>query len=212
MEEKMKKISIFVLLIGVGAALVAPGAQAGESIAQYSAIMHMSTERGDVEAKVFVAPGMKRMEMHDSIQIIRFDKGVMWVLMPKQRMFMENPIPASGGSSDNLKYLEKKKLGKETVNGIAATKYKTVAQDPQGNRLEGFSWLTDDGILVKNDMQLKSEGRTMQVKTEISDLKVGKQDPSLFEVPGGFNKFAMPAGMPAGMPGGLPGGMKIPSR
>ena len=61
-------------------------------------------------------------------------------------------------------------------------------------------------------MQLEAEGRKMKVKTEISDLKVGKQDPALFEVPSGFNKFAMPAGMPAGMPGGLPGGMKIPSR
>ena len=87
-----------------------------------------------------------------------------------------------------------------------------MAEDPQGNRLEGFSWLTDDGILVKNDMQLEAEGRKMQVKTEISDLKVGQQDPALFEVPQGFSKFAMPAGMPAGMPGGLPGGMKIPSR
>jgi hypothetical protein len=208
----MKKIAMSILLIGFCTALAAPSIRAEESSAQYSAIMHMSTERGDVEAKVFVAPGMKRMEMHDAIQIIRFDKGVMWVLMPKQRMYMENPIPTTPGGGDNLKYLEKKKLGKETVNGISTTKYKTVAQDPQGNRLEGFSWLTDDGILVKNDMQLSDGARKMQVKTEISDLKVGNQDPALFEVPNGFNKFAMPAGMPTGMPGGLPGGMKIPKR
>jgi hypothetical protein len=196
------------ILLLIFALVAAPSVQADGSTGQYSAMERMSTERGDVDARVFVAPDMKRMEMHDSIQIIRFDKGVMWVLMPKQRMYMENPIPAGSGGSSNLKYLEKEKLGKETVNGISATKYRTVAEDPQGNRLEGMSWLTDDGILVKNDMQLKGEGRTMQVKIEISDLKVGKQDPSLFEVPKGFNKFAMPAGMP----GGLPGGMKIPSR
>ena len=212
MEENMRKTIVLLMLIGFCMALAAPSVRADESTAQYSAIMHMSTERGDVEAKIFVIPGMKRMEMHDATQIIRFDKGVMWVLMPKQRMYMENPIPAAPGGGDNLKYLEKKKLGKETVNGISTTKYKTVAEDPQGNRLEGFSWLTDDGILVKNDMQLEAEGRKMQVKTEISDLKVGQQDPALFEVPQGFSKFAMPAGMPAGMPGGLPGGMKIPSR
>ena len=204
MEENMRKTFMFILLIGFCAALAAPSIQAEESSAQYSALMHMSTERGDVEAKVFVKPGMKRMEMHDATQIIRFDKGVMWVLMPKQRMYMENPIPAAPGGGDNLKYLEKKKLGQETVNGISATKYKTVAQDPQGNRLEGFSWLTDDGILVKNDMQLSDGARKMQVRSEISDLKVGEQDPSLFEVPQGFNKFAMPAGMP--------GGIKIPGR
>ena len=204
----MKKIVMFILLIGFCMALTAPSIQADESKAQYSAVQHISTQQGDVEARVFAAPGMKRMEMHDATQILRFDKGVMWILMPKQRMYMERPIPSDSGGSDNLKYLEKKKLGKETVNGISATKYKTVAQDPQGNRLEGFSWLTDDGILVKNDMQVSDGGRKMQVRSEISDLKVGEQDPALFEVPQGFSKFSMPAGMP----GGLPGGMKIPNR
>lgn len=208
----MKKTVMFVLLIGFCVALIAPGAQAGESTAQYSALEHMSTPEGEMEARVFVAPGMKRMEMHDATQIIRFDKGVMWILMPKQRMYMERPIAAAPGGGGNLKYLEKKNLGKETVNGIPATKYKTVAEDPQGNRLEGFSWLTDDGILVKNDMQVSDGGLVMQVKSEITELKVGVQDPVLFEVPQGFNKFAMPSGMPGGASGGLPGGMKIPTR
>jgi len=208
MEAIMKRTVLFVLLIGFCAALAAPSIQAGESSTQYSAVEHISTERGDVEAKVFVAPGMKRMEMHDATQILRFDKGVLWVLMPKQRMYMERPIASAPGGSGNLKYLEKKNLGKETVNGIPATKYRTVAEDPKGSRLEGLSWLTDDGILVKNDMKVRNGGRSAQVRTEIKDLKVGKQDLSLFEVPQGFRKFAMPSGMPAGMPGG----MKIPDR
>jgi len=210
----MKKIGMFVLLIGFCVVLVAPGIQADESTAQYSALEHMSTPEGEMEARVFVMPGMKRIEMKGATQILRFDKGVMWMLMPSKRnsMYMEKPIAAALGGTASLKYLEREKLGKETVNGISATKYKTVAQAPGGNRLEGFSWLTDDGILVKNDMQVSGGGRVMQVKSEIMELTVGKQDPSLFEVPEGFKKFAMPAGMPTGMPGGLPGGMKIPTR
>ncbi len=204
----MKKIVLFLLLTGFCAAMAAPSIQAEDSRAQYSAVEHMSTPQGDVEAKVFVMPGMKRMEMHDATQIFRFDKGVIWVLMPRQRMYMEKPIAAAPGGSANLKYIERKKLGKETVNGISATKYKTVAQDSQGNRLEGLSWLTDDGILVKNDMQVSDGARNAQIKTEITDLKVGEQDPSLFEIPQGFNKFSMPSGMS----GGMPGGMKMPGR
>jgi hypothetical protein len=207
----MKRTTLIISLVAFCLALAVPSVQADGSTAQYSAVERMSTQRGDVEAKVFVAPGVKRMEMRDATQILRFDKGVMWILMPKQRVYMEKPIAAAPGGSANLKYLERKKLGSEEVNGIPAVKYRTVAQDPQGNRLEGTSWLTDSGILVKNDMQVGS-GSGRWVRTELSDLKEGKQAPSLFEVPKGFSKFAMPAGMPGGASGGLPGGMKIPTR
>ncbi len=204
----MKKIVLFTLLIGFCAVLAAPSIQAGESTAQYSAIERISTPRGNMEARVFVMPGMKRMEMQGAVQILRFDKGVMWVLMPQQHMYMEKPITAAPGGSADLKYLERKKLGKETIKGMTTIKYKTVAEDQEGNRFTGFSWLTADEILVKNDMTTTSGGRSMTVKTELSELKVGSQNPSLFEVPKGYQKFAMPAGMP----GGLPGGMKIPGR
>ena len=204
----MKRIILFLLLIGCCAVLTATAIQAGESTARYSALETISTPRGEMEARVFVMPGMKRMEMQGAIQILRLDKGVMWILMPQQRMYMERPIAAAPGGSADLKYLERKKLGKETVNGIPAMKYRTVARDLEGNRFEGFSWLTDDGILIKNDMRVIDGGGAMRVQTELSDLKAGKQNPSLFEVPKGYKKFAMPAGMS----GGLPGGMKIPGR
>ncbi|MFV1956901.1 MAG: DUF4412 domain-containing protein [bacterium] len=208
----MKRIFLILLFLGLFAMIAAPSIRAGESTAQYSAVERMSTPQGNIEARVFVAPGMKRMEMKEATQILRFDKDVMWLLMPQQRMYMEKPITAAPGGSADLKYLERKKLGKETVNGISATKYRMVAQDQQGNRLEGFSWLTAEGILIKNDMKTSGDGRSMRVQTEISDLKVGKQDPALFELPRGYKKFAMPAGMPGGMPGGFPGGMKRPRR
>lgn len=196
----MKKIIILALSFCLGTVLASPVTRAEGGDVQYSAAEKIGTEHGTVEARVFVAPGMKRMEMKDATQILRFDKGVMWILMPRQKMYMERPITAAPGGSAHLKYLERKKLGQEVVNGISTNKYKTVAQDPQGNRLEGFSWLTADGVPVKNDMQYQSGGHGARVRTEISDLKVGPQDPALFEVPPGYKKFAMPAGMPGGMP------------
>lgn len=208
----MKKIILFVLLFGFCGVIIAPSIQADEFTASYSAMETISTPRGEMTSRVFVAPRMKRMEMEGATQVLRFDKEVMWVLMPKQKMYMEKPIAAAPGGSANLKFIERKKLGQETVNGIKATKYKTVAVDKDGNRLEGFSWRSTEGILVKNDMKTTGGGRSMTVKTELSDLKVGSQNPALFEVPEGFNKFAMPSGMGKGMPGGLPGGMKIPTR
>lgn len=199
----MKKMALFVLLVIFALSLQIPLALADEATASYSAVETISTPRGEMKARVFVVPGMQRMEMQRAIQILRFNRGVMWVLMPQQRMFMERPIEAAPEGSANLKYLERKKLGKDTVNGIPAAKYKTVAEDQQGNRLTGFSWLTDDGILVRNDMRTSGGGRTMKVKIELSNLKVGSQNPSLFEVPQGYKKFSMPAGMPGGFTGGM---------
>ncbi len=208
----MKRIILFVLLVGFCSVLGAPAVMADEFTASYSAVETISTSRGDMTARVFVAPRMKRMEMEGATQVLRFDKGVMWVLMPQQHMYMEKPIAVAPGGSAKLKFIEKKKLGQETINGIKATKYKTVAVDQKGNRLEGFSWRSAEDILVKNDMKTTGDGRSMTVKTELSDLKVGSQNPALFEPPQGYQKFAMPAGMPGGMPGGLPGGMKRPRR
>ena len=205
----MKKIILFVLLAGFCSVLAAPAVMADEFTASYSAVETISTPRGEIKAKVFVTPRMKRMEMQGGTQVLRFDKGVMWVIMPQQSMYMEKPIAAAPGGSAKLKFIEKKKLGQETVNGIKATKYKTAAVDKEGNRLEGFSWYSAEGILVRNDMKTTSSaGRSMTVKSELSELQVGSQNPALFEPPQDYQKFAMPAGMP----GGIPGGMKIPGR
>ena len=57
-------------------------------------------------------------------------------------------------------------------------------------------WATDINFPIK------TEDVDGQWKQEYKNIKMGKQDDSLFEIPAGYKKFEMPAGMI------IPGGMK----
>jgi hypothetical protein len=88
-------------------------------------------------------------------------------------------------------------VGKETLDGHATTKYKLLMKDGSAG---GFIWITGEGIPVKMDMLSKSGGEKTRVTMTLSNLKVGAQDPQLFEVPADYS--AMPS---FGFGGGKPG-------
>ena len=87
-----------------------------------------------------------------------------------------------------------------TCNGMKVTKYKTIATSTDGKKYGGFSWRTKEGINVKQDLLYKEGNDKKRMLTELSNLKIGRQDPKLFEIPDGFTKFDM-GGMMGGMMG-----------
>ena len=91
-------------------------------------------------------------------------------------------------------------MGEETLNGVKVTKYKTIATSTDGKKYGGFSWRTKEGINLKQDLLYKEGNDKKRMLTELSNLKIGKQDPKLFEIPEGFTKFDM-GGMMGGMMG-----------
>jgi hypothetical protein len=92
-------------------------------------------------------------------------------------------------------------VGAESVAGQSATKYKMVMKDGSGG---GFIWITSDGIPIKMDMLSKSRGEKTRMTLTLTNLKIGAQDPQLFEVPDGYT--AMPKLGGAGGFGGFMGG------
>jgi len=67
----------------------------------------------------------------------------------------------------------------------------------------GFIWITSDGVPVKMDMLSKSGGEKTRITMTLTNLKIGAQDPQLFEVPGDYK--ALPK---FGVAGGLSGVMR----
>jgi hypothetical protein len=67
----------------------------------------------------------------------------------------------------------------------------------------GFIWITSDGIAIKMDMLSKSGGEKTRMTLTLKNLKIGAQDPQLFEVPGDYKAMPRFGGM-SGM-GGLSG-------
>jgi len=170
---------------------------------EYSADDYIETEKMKMHSKVFHAPGKERKEMYmgetggepNSIMIIRWDKGVIWTLMPQMGMYTEGSMGAGEqGSEGDMKITEQSVVGEEVIEGRKTTKSKVIMKDSKGRAFGGFMWVTKEGIQVKMDAIFKSEKEKMRMKMELKDLKIEKQDPALFEIPAGYTKMGMPGG------------------
>lgn len=203
-------------LTGLIAALPAEAMQLTNPQAEYSADRVMQTENATFEQHVYYTPTKERTEMLASgknaeempIQILRKDAKVMWQLMPSQKMYMEysldRPAPktARKDPADMAKWdFEETVVGEEVMDGMHVTKYKTIATSTDGKKFGGFSWRTKEGIQVKLDLLYKEGEEKHRMTTELRNLKIGPQDPQLFDIPPGYTKFDM-----AGIMGGVMGG------
>jgi hypothetical protein len=123
-------------------------------------------------------------------------------LMPSEKMYMEHSMAQNKGNDPSQWDFQETVMGEEVLNGMKVTKYKTIATSTDGKKYGGFSWRTKEGISIKSDLLYKEGNEKKRLMTELKNVKVGKQDPKLFEVPEGYTKFDM-AGMMGGM--GRPG-------
>ncbi|MFZ3073334.1 MAG: DUF4412 domain-containing protein [Thermodesulfobacteriota bacterium] len=176
----------------------------------YSAEEHIEFEDGEMVGKVYHSGQKQRKEMDTEgskmITIVRLDKKVVWMLMPESKTYMESKITdgKKDGKDEKMDFkMETEVMGEETINGMKTTKRKTVFTASDGSKFGGFSWVTKEGIVVKQYAVGKTDGDKFSMKTELKNLKIGKQDPKLFEMPAGYQKmsaFVMPS-MPKTEPG-----------
>lgn len=200
----MRTLSAGIALV-LGAALLSvesgQTAQFLEPQVEYSADSVMETEAMTMRGHVYYTPTKQRNDMGApgmetaSYMIIHKEKNVMWNVMPDAKMYMEMALDSS--DVQDLKNMDWQEtvVGEEVVNGIKTTKYKAIATAKDGKKFGGFSWRTKDGITVKADLLYKEGTETHRIKLELTNLKVGKQDPKLFEVPADYAKTDMGAMM-----------------
>jgi len=211
----LQRLLFMIALTGLVTVLPASAAQPTRPQVEYSADSVMQTEEGTIEQHVYATPMKERQELLTGsgdgvVQIFRYDTKVMWQLMPSEHMYMEHSMEKAAAQSkgkDMSKWdFEETVVGEEALEGVKVTKYKTIATSTDGKKYGGFSWRTKEGIAVKQDLLYKEGNEKHRMTTELKNLKVGKQDPKLFEIPEGFTKFDM-AGMMGGMMGGEGMGM-----
>jgi hypothetical protein len=191
------------------AILPATAIQPSRPQAEYSADATIQNEEGTTQQKIFVTPTKERKEMltgsgEGTVMIFRYDTKTMWTLMPSENMYMEYSLAGAQGpgqKNDPSQWTyEDTAMGEETLDGIKVTKFKTIATSTDGKKYGGFSWRTKEGINLKQDLLYKEGNDKKRMLTELSHLKIGRQDPKLFEIPDGFTKFDM-GGMMGGMMG-----------
>ncbi|MBS0171514.1 MAG: hypothetical protein JSR62_14280 [Nitrospira sp.] len=171
---------------------------------EYSADQIIESEEGAMKSRLYSTPTKERREMTQGgasmITIIRHDKQVSWMLMPEEKMYMENAgNSSSGGKSDLANYqIEQTEMGEEQLNGVVMRKSKIVMTSKDGTKMGGFMWTTKEGILAKIDALAVEKGQKSRFKMEQTNIHIGTQPAELFEIPKGFEKLDM-GGMGMGM-------------
>ncbi len=138
--------------------------------------------------------------------LLREDLGKYYVLMPQMGMYREIPRTEAQEQAMSAGTMESiNKVGSETVNGQNTTVYDVVYRSPDDSG-KGRLWVNGDGILVK--MRVRSDGaRSEEAVIELTNLKIGAQDPALFEIPPHLKPFSLGGmtGLGALMQGGMQG-------
>jgi hypothetical protein len=102
-----------------------------------------------------------------------------------QKLDFQQAQKQSGSQPNDVEITE---VGGDTVEGIAATKYKMIMKDGSAG---GFLWLTSEGITVKMDMLSKDGHDKNRTTVTLKNLVIGPQDAALFDPPADYK--AMPS-------------------
>ncbi|MFH1580833.1 MAG: DUF4412 domain-containing protein, partial [Pseudomonadota bacterium] len=119
--------------------------------------------------------------------ITRIDKNIVWILMSAQRMYMEQALKPENvvAATDKMSgEIERKLVGKETIDGKTTNKYRIVYVVADKEETI-FQWITTSGLPIK------SAAVDGSWTVEYKNLKTGKQPDTLFEIPAGYQKFSL---------------------
>lgn len=177
------------ILIGILSVLFLTGIA---SAADFSADVISTTQGMVSNGKLYISNDKVRMEMPQAITITRMDKKIAWILMPEEKMYMEQPInpDQAAVTSDKIEgEIERKFVGKEMVDNKMADKYRII-YEINGNRMTVFQWLIP-GLA----MPVKTAAADNSWSMEYRNIRTESQPDYLFEIPAGYQKFS--ANMPS---------------
>lgn len=172
--------------------------------AELSAEVLHSMEGQQMVSRVYLKGDKVRMEgeqpaqagqaAEQVYQIIRQDKGVMWMVNVGQRAYYEAPLGQMRDLSQAGKAGEKlpgetsrKDLGTEKIEG-RPTKKTEITFTHQGESQTVLMWYAND-----LGLPLKTAAKDGSWSVEYKKVVTGPQPDNLFEIPAGYQKVAMPA-------------------
>lgn len=164
-------------------------AQAQHNVVEYSAIQTIDTTPGPFINHIYIAANKQRQDANlggtTVSTIIRHDKGVAWLLMPKQKLYQQIDIHTVKDISVQSSFLnaEKNKLGTEMIDGTFTTKY---AIKTDNDEKPTFAWFSTQGIIVKTEIPENPDTGRPPAIIQLKNINIGTQDASLFELPSDY--------------------------
>lgn len=197
---------VYFAVLFIACAISASGASAPfELPRQYSAEIESTVGGATSTMKMWVDGNKNRTEMSSQgesvIAITRGDIKRVYSLMPSQKKYMELPMTDAQAQKADPTAIDPKaqweNLGTEAIDGRTCNKYKVTTPSP-ANPEQSVSTLfyfdAKDNAPVR---VVVGEGGSMIV-VNYKKFQLGAPDPSVFEIPKDYEKFAMP-GVPSGM-------------
>ncbi len=206
-----------ILLVACLTAFV--GLFSGELVAggaEFSALaVQITPDKKESMTKLYVGDGQMRREMgqgeQQRITIVNTQSNTAWMLNPNRQEYVELKGPAQAnvpsrpplpGEGESLCAKEKgltcTKVSAEKMNGRNTEKWEIVMS--QGDRkLRSTVWVDRSlGVTVREELP----GGYVR---ELRDIQEAPQDPSLFQVPAGYERIELPKQPPPGAePGNVP--------
>ena len=201
MKNRTAKTLLILCILTTVALLPSASFSAGfaQPSAEYSAERVMTFDGGSMTSKVYSAPGKERMELKDGggmVNIVRMDKKVIWTLMPKEKQYMENKFSEQKGKRGKGDYqdcdVRQTEKGKEDVNGFQTRKMEMEISCPGNDKYTGTTWLTKENSPIRTETS-KAGSKKETMRIELKNLKIGKQDQALFEIPSGYTPMVVPS-------------------
>lgn len=169
---------------------LAPWVTADEAL-EYSAVQHIETVPGPFLNRIYIAHDKERQDAslggETVTTIIRRDKGVAWLLMPRQRQYEEIEVGAASVVSlpGLLEPSSGTELGWERLDGQEVSK---VAIPLDEGRQLAHAWLSPQGLVLKAEIPADERSGRPRAVIRLEQVKLGRQDAALFELPEGYRK------------------------
>jgi len=194
----MRRLLLTALLV---LAAAHPGAAAprmlGDPSVPFSADRSLTIGERSFTGRLYATPGSQRHEQQvagvDQVIILHGKDARGWLVLPSLNSYVEFGF-APAATELKADDLLSTKLGEETVNGLPTTKYRIEHVAHDGTLIDGYVWLTSDGIPMRLDGMYTpaNGGKPTPVHMELSNVRREKQNAALFAIPP--NMMKLPGG------------------
>jgi hypothetical protein len=190
---------ILALLLLLSAANSARATTLGEAKVGFTAERILVFDGRRYVGRIWQMPGVQRHEQDlqalDPVFILHADSAVGEVLLASLHTVVDFALPDAFSVLDSPQLMRDPE-GHETVNGIATTRYRVDMTVPAGHAA-GSLWLSRDGIPMKCDGTFATkDGRVARLHWELRNVRIGRQNAALFEIPKGFSRLPVEAVAP----------------
>jgi hypothetical protein len=173
-------------------AATAPAATLGDATVGFAADRTLIVNGRSYIGKIWAMPGRERHEQaiqaFRPVFLLRAGSAPGEIVLPQLKTIVEFALPPELRLLASPA-LRKREVGRETVNGVATTKYAIDETVPDGHAT-GTLWLSRDGIPMRLAGTFTGQGgRVSAIRWELSHVRLGPQPAALFETPPGYSRL-----------------------